>query len=173
MCEPSVRKGDGMNIGYVHASKFGNGAAVAEVFRDAMADRGIPVRVDHLGDVEPRALPVADLYVFSSPGRFGRPIRSVRRFLKEVRLPEGTRYAILTTEMMPKADRDGSDAEGGSCGQQRVRPIMRELLQEKGLVEVAEGVVHVTGMKGPLEDTWREKVAAFAARIPIEERAGR
>jgi hypothetical protein len=33
---------------------------------------------------------------------------------------------------------------------------------------VAEDKVHVTGLKGPLEKGWQEKVAAFAARIPLE-----
>jgi hypothetical protein len=28
--------------------------------------------------------------------------------------------------------------------------------------------VHVTGLKGPLEEGWQQKVAAFAARIPLE-----
>jgi hypothetical protein len=51
------------------------------------------------------------------------------------------------------------------CRFQRVRPIMNELLQGKGLVPVAEDKIYVTGIKGPLEDGWREKVEAFAARI--------
>ena len=50
---------------------------------------------------------------------------------------------------------------------QRVRPIMNEILQGKGLVEVAEDKVFVTGLKGPLEDGWQRKVEAFAARIPV------
>ena len=50
---------------------------------------------------------------------------------------------------------------------QRVIPIMNDLLQGKGLVKVAEGKVLVTGMKGPLEQGWQNKVEAFAAQIPI------
>ena len=42
---------------------------------------------------------------------------------------------------------------------------MNEILEGKGLVRVAEDTVHVTGMRGPLEDGWREKVEAFASRI--------
>jgi hypothetical protein len=51
---------------------------------------------------------------------------------------------------------------------QRVRPIMNDLLQGAGLVKVAEDKVHVTGLKGPLEQGWQQKVAAFAARISPE-----
>jgi hypothetical protein len=50
----------------------------------------------------------------------------------------------------------------------RVRPIMNEILQRKGLVEVAEGKVQVTDIKGPLEEGWQRKVEAFAARIPVQ-----
>jgi hypothetical protein len=49
---------------------------------------------------------------------------------------------------------------------QRVIPIMNEILQEKGLVKVAEGKILVTGLKGPLEEAWQKKVEAFTARIP-------
>ena len=42
---------------------------------------------------------------------------------------------------------------------------MTELLEAKGLTKVAEGAVLVTGIKGPLEEGWQNKVAAFADRI--------
>jgi hypothetical protein len=42
---------------------------------------------------------------------------------------------------------------------------MNELLQAAGLVKVAEDKVLVTGLKGPLEEGWQEKVEAFVARI--------
>jgi hypothetical protein len=48
---------------------------------------------------------------------------------------------------------------------------MNEILEGKGLVDVAEDKVYVTDIKGPLEDGWREKVDAFAARICDEGRA--
>ena len=52
-----------------------------------------------------KALPAADLYLFSSPGRIGKPIGSMRRFLRKLSLPVGTKYAVLTTEAAPKPDR--------------------------------------------------------------------
>jgi hypothetical protein len=45
---------------------------------------------------------------------------------------------------------------------------MNEILQRKGLVEVAEGKVQVTDIKGPLEEGWQRKVEAFAAHIPVQ-----
>jgi multimeric flavodoxin WrbA len=169
----TIGREDEMEILYVHASKFGNGATVADAFKDRMASRGISVEVHHVSEMHPEQLPAADLYVFSSPGRMGRPIRSMRRFLKEVALPDGTRYALLTTEMAPRPDKKTGrmPTEEETCRHQHVRPIMNELLQGKGLVAVAEDKVYVTDLKGPLETGWREKVDAFAAGIPLREGA--
>jgi len=153
-----------MRIEYVHASKFGNGAEVAEEFARQMEIRGAEVAVHHVRAVDAKRLPPADLYVFSSPGRMGRPIRSIRRLVRDVDLPAGTRYALLTTEIAPKPDkRTGRmPTEEEICRFQRVRPLMHEALQRKGLVSVAEEKVYVLDVQGPLEDGWRDKVAAFA-----------
>jgi len=159
-----------MKIEYFHASKYGNGAMVAEEFSKQMAARGVTVDVHHIREVRPRELPMADLYLFSSPGRFGKPISGMRRFLKKAGLPVGAKYAILTTEAAPQRDKRTGRApsEEDMAKWQQVRPIMNEILRRKGLVEVAEDKVRVTGIKGPLEEGWQQKVETFAARIPIQ-----
>ena len=159
-----------MRIEYLHASKYGNGAMVAEEFDKQLAAKGVTVNVHHIREARPDRLPAADLYLFSSPGRMGKPIGGMRRFLKKLRLPAGTKYAILTTEMAPQPDKKTGriPTEEEQAKWQRVRPIMNEILQGAGLVKVAEDKVHVTGLKGPLEEGWQKKVEAFAARIPIE-----
>jgi menaquinone-dependent protoporphyrinogen IX oxidase len=159
-----------MRIEYLHASKYGNGAMVSEEFSKQMAARGVTVEVHHIREARPKELPPADLYLFSSPGRFGKPIGGMRRFLKKAELPAGTKYALLTTEAAPRPDkktgRVPTDEELART--QGVRPVMNEILQGKGLVEVAEDKVYVTGLKGPLEEGWQHKVAALVARIPIQ-----
>jgi hypothetical protein len=158
-----------MKIEYLHASKYGNGAMVAEEFTKQMAAKGVTVDVHHIREAKPKDLPPADLYLFSSPARFGRPIGGMRRFLKKVDLPAGTQYAILTTEAAPHPDQAGRvPSEEQLARWTRVRPIMNEILHRKGLVEVTEGKVQVTNVKGPLEEGWRQKVEAFVARIPIQ-----
>jgi hypothetical protein len=100
---------------------------------------------------------------------FGKPIGAMRRFLKKAILPTGARYAILTTEGAPRPDKNTGrmPSEEEMARWQRIIPIMNELLQEKGLVKVAEGKILVTGLKGPLEEGWQKKVEAFATQIPI------
>src|SRR5436190_23434003 len=129
-----------MKIEYLHASKFGDGATVAAYVKEQMVAAGVDVDVHHIREVRPGELPPADLYVFSSPGRFGKPIRRMRRFLRKVDLPVGTPYAILTTEAAPKPDKKTGrmPSEEELARWQRVRPIMNEILQRKGLVKVAE-----------------------------------
>jgi len=157
-----------MKIEYYHASKYGNGTKVAEEFKEQMAARGITVNIHHVKDAKPKEIPPADLYLFSSPGRFGKPIGDMQHFLKKVNLLPGTKYAVMVTELCPKPDssieRIPSEGETGKC--QRVIPIMNKMLQDKGLVKVAEGKVFVTGIKGPLEKEWQKEVEAFASRIP-------
>jgi multimeric flavodoxin WrbA len=159
-----------MKIEYFHASKYGNGAQVAEEFRSQMAARGVAVEVHHIRDASPKEMPPADLYLFSSPGRMGKPIGSMRRFLKKVKLPAGTRYAILATAAAPQPNKKTGQmpTPGEMAKWQQVIPIMNEILQGKGLVEVAVDKVEVVALKGPLEEGWQDKVAAFVARIPID-----
>ncbi len=158
-----------MNIEYFHASKFGSGAKVATEFQRRMASRGITANVHHIDAVRATQLPAADLYVFSSPGRMGKPIRKMRRFLQKLTLPTGTRYALLTTEGAPRPNKKTGELPSSAEQEkwQRVRPIMNEILESKGLVKVAEDCVFVTGLRGPLEDGWEQKVAAFEAALPV------
>jgi menaquinone-dependent protoporphyrinogen IX oxidase len=158
-----------MKITYLHASKFGNGAQVAEEFKEHLAARGVAVEVHHIREIDARHLPAADLYLFSSPGRMGRPIGSMRRFLKKADLPSGTKYALLTTEGAPRPDKKTGRMPTAEeiAKYEKVRPTMNDILRGKGLVEVAEDAVYVTGMRGPLEDGWRDKVDDFADHLPI------
>ena len=156
-------------IEYFHASEYSNGAMVAEEFKKQMAARGISVNVRHIRDARPQEMPPARLYLFSSPGRMGKPIGGMRGFLKKAVLPPGTRYALLTTELAPKPDRNGRlPTEEEQARYQRVLPVMNELLQKKGLVNVAQGKVFVTGLKGPLEEGWQKKVEELACRLPLQ-----
>jgi menaquinone-dependent protoporphyrinogen IX oxidase len=164
-----VRTIGAIKIEYFHASKYGNGAKVAEEFKKQMAAKGVTVNVHHIRDVSPKVIPPADLYLFSAPGRMGKPIGGMRRFLKRAKLPSGTKYAILTTEGAPQPDKKTGrmPTEEELAKWQRIIPIMNEVLQAKGLVKVAEGKILVTGLKGPLEEGWQRKVEAFASQIPI------
>jgi hypothetical protein len=46
---------------------------------------------------------------------------------------------------------------------------MNGILQEKGLIKVAETKIFVTGLKGPLENNWQTVVSDFISHIPISD----
>ncbi len=161
----------GMTIEYFHASKYGNGVLVAEEFKKQMAAKGVTVNVHHVREARPREMPPAELYLFSSPGRMGKPRGCMRRFLKKAKLPPGTKVALFITEAAPQPDKKTGrmPTEEERARWQRVIPIMSQILEEKGLVKVAEGKVQVTGLKGPLEEGWEKKVDAFASQLPSRD----
>ncbi len=156
-----------MKIELFHASKYGNGAKVAEELRRAMANKGVEVNVHHISEAKARDLPPADLYVFGSPGRIGKPIGGMRRFLKKIRLPPGTRYAIFSTEGAARPDKKTGKmpTEEEIARWQHILPTMDGILQEKGLVKVGEMKVYVMNIKGPLEEGWERRVEEFASKL--------
>ena len=158
-----------MKIEYYHDSKYGNGAAVAEGFKQQMAAREVAVNIHPVKDARANKVPPADLYVFSSPGRMGSPTWRVTRFLKALKLPKGAKYAVLTTEGAPVPNKQTGKipTEEERARFQRVIPKMNAILQGKGLVKVAEGKVYVTGIKGPLEEDWQKKVETFATQVSV------
>ena len=116
-----------MKIEYVHASKYGNGAAVAAKFQEEMAAKDVAVDVHHIRDVRPTELGPADLYVFSSPGRMGKPIRGMRRFLKRVKLPRGDHVRDPDHRGGREAGQENrADADGGRAGQVAARQADHE-----------------------------------------------
>jgi hypothetical protein len=157
-----------MKIQYYHASKYGNGAEVAEEFKKQMAEKGVTVNINHVRNANPKEIPSADLYVFSSPGRFGKPIGDMQHFLKKADLTPGMKYAVLATEFAPKpenVERTPAEDKIGQC--QRIIPIMNQILQAKELVKITETKIFVTGLRGPLEKNWEKVVGEFISRLLI------
>ena len=63
------------------------------------------VNARHIREATPKEPPPAGPYVFSSPGRMGKPTGGMRRFLKKAELPAGMPYAILTAGLAPQPDK--------------------------------------------------------------------
>lgn len=158
-----------MKIELYHASKYGNGARVAEEFRRLMAAKGVEVNVHHIKDVGPKELPPADLYVFGSPTHFGKATGGMVRFLKKASLPPGTKYAVFGTFSAARPDKKTGKmpSEEEMDKLRRTIPMIDEQLKAKGMVKVAEMkfFVNPETMKGPLEEGWQERVEAFVAQI--------
>ena len=158
-----------MKIELYHASKYGNGAMVAQEIKRLMVSQGIEVDVHHIDEAKPNQLPLADLYIFGSPTHFGKPPGNMVRFLKKSDLPAGTRYAVFATCSSSRPDkRTGRmPSDDDLARSRRTIPIMDELLIAKGMKKSAEMMAFVQPekMKGPLEEGWQEIVRAFVTDI--------
>lgn len=156
-----------MRVEILHASKYGNGEQVAKELQRVLSARGAVASVHHIDEVKASHLPPADLYVFSSPTRMGKPPGGVRRFAKKVDLPAGTKYALFATHGAPQPDKKTGKMPTAEeiAKWQRTTAILDDILQAGGLVKVADTIVYVTGLKGPLEESWQGKVSAFADRL--------
>ncbi len=158
-----------MNIEIFHASKFGNGARVAEELKRVMESKGHQASVHHIKDSRPKEMPPAELYVFGSPTRFGKPLGSMRRFIKKVNLPTGTRYAVFAThgDAVPNKKTGKMPTEEELAKWRKTIPVLDEVLKGKGMVKVADKIFLVNGetLKGPLKEGWQAKVEEFAAAI--------
>ena len=154
-----------------HASKYGNGAEVAEELRRVLEAKGRQVSVHHIDEVRPRDVPPAELYIFGSPTRFGGPIGGMKRFLKKAALSPGSRYAVFATHgaSVPdkKTSRTPTDEEMARL--RRTIPIMDEILAERGLSKVGEQMFLVSGdqMRGHLLEGWQDlAVKISVASLP-------
>jgi len=168
----SVFVREAMNVELYHASKFGNGKKVAEELKTIMESKGHKVNVHHISESNPKSIPSADLYIFGSPTRIGRPIGSMRRFLKKINLPPGRRYAVFAThgEAVPnkKTGRIPTDEEMARW--RRTIPEMDSILMGKNLVKVGHMMFFVSGtnLKGSLIEGWEEKVVEFASQLSLD-----
>ncbi len=160
-----------MKIAVYYHTKYGNNKRIAERIGTDLKARGIDVDVHSIDEANPKSLPKADLYVFGTGTRMGKPVGAMRRFAKKASktLPDGTKYALVATH--------GKETPNKKTGMmptpeeiqkyRRTLPIMTELMGP-GKVKVADLVVlivYTEGLKGEAEEGWEQKVDAFVAKL--------
>jgi flavodoxin len=158
-----------IKIELYHASKYGNGARVAEEIKRVMELKGHQVNVHHIDDAEPKDLPPADMYIFGSPTRMNGPIKSMLKFVKKASLKPGTRFAVFAThaDQVPDKRTGQVPTEQELDRKRRTIPDLDELLQGRGMTKVDAKVFHVTAdvMKGSLKEGWERRVEEFTAAL--------
>ena len=142
-----------MKVCIVYESKYGNGKKCMEYLQDVISQKGHNVEMFSIHEKEPTSVPSADLYVFSSPTQMGSPAGKMKKFLKKMQImQEGAKYALVTTCMNPPNTK---------CLQK-----MEKLLSSKALSKVSDGLmIKVTGMKGPLDSGYEEKLDTFGNNV--------
>jgi flavorubredoxin len=142
-----------MKVCIAYMSKFRNGKKCMEHLQNVIVKKGHNVEMFSILEKDPTAIPSADLYVFSSPTQFGSPAGKMKKFLKKMQIPqERAKYALVTTCLNPPNTK---------CLQ-----TMEKILTSKEISKVSDGLmIKVTGMNGPLESDYEEKLDTFANNI--------
>ena len=141
-----------MRVCIAYESKYGNGQKCVEYLKEIVSNKGHAVDLFSVRDVKPNELLKADIYVFSTPTQIGSPAWKMKKYLKKINISqEGAKYALLTTHSSDKTE---------------ALEKMEKLLQPTGMIKITDGlIIKVTGLKGPLEDSYEEKLEAFANDI--------
>jgi flavodoxin len=141
-----------MNVNIIYASWYGNGKKIVEELAQILMNKKQVVKVFSLMDKSIGTIPDADLYIFSSPTRkFSLPT-NVKEFIGNFTPPKKqARYALMTTYMDPR-----------TIGLKK----MGAALEAKGMLKAAGDLkIKALGLKGPLEDEYGKKLAAFADEL--------
>ena len=141
-----------MNINIIYESQFGNGKKIVEELAVILEDKDQKVGLFPVTEIEPDKLPVAELYIFSSPTlKFTLP-RNMGNFVKKFTPPsKDTKYAFMTTYMDPRTI---------------ALRKMEVLMKNKDMIKATDDFkIRVLGLKGPLKEGYGENLEKFADKL--------
>ncbi len=142
-----------MNVNIIYDSKYGNGEKLCKYVKNALEEKEHDAGLYFVRDIKVKDLPRADFYTISAPTHIGSAPWKVKRYIKKIS-DEGAKYTLITT-----------------CLDEESKAIekMRKKLSGTGLKEVGDGLrIKVEGMKGPLEEGYKEKVDDYLDEILSE-----
>ena len=146
-------------------SVYGNTKMVADELAAVLKERGYGAEVIDLKQWD-RHTPSGDVLFIGSPTRMVQMTRPAKRFAKKLdpEVWEGKPLYTFDTIMVP-ADQ-AQQAKAAKWTANGAAPKLKELLVRRGM-EVQEKMlrVPVTGLKGPLADSWKDQVRAFVADV--------
>lgn len=141
-----------MNYVIVYWSRYGNGKKVVETLAGKLKDKSKNVQVFKTDEADPKAMPEADLYVFSAPAEAFNIQRNMRSFMKKLEGMNGKKYGIINTHGMDRS----------------WLAKMEKLLSKKNMVKVA-GVDFKVGKEAntgnALMDGWETKLDEFVKKL--------
>ena len=140
-----------MKYAIIYWSRYGNGKKIVDYLAEKLKEKG-EVQIFKTSDVDPAAMPEADLYVFSAPTEAFNIQKNMRNFMKKLEGVEGKRYGIINTHAMER----------------NWLHKMEKLLSKKKMVKVA-GVDFRVGKDADtgnsLMDGWEKKLDEFEGKL--------
>jgi len=141
-----------MKINIIYESHFGNGKKIVDELSKILKSKNQDVELFPVNNTTPDNLPIADLYIFSSPTRkFALP-PDISNFLDNFNPPtKYVRYALMTTYLDPRTI---------------ALKKMTAKLDKKEIKKAANDFkVRVAGLKGPIKEDYMERLAIFAEEL--------
>lgn len=143
---------DSMNCVLVYWSRYGNNKKLMDYLAEKLQEKPAEVQVFKTDEVDPTAMPEADVYIFSAPTEAFRIQKNMRRFMKNLRGMEGKTYGIINTHGMKR----------------NWLRSMEKMLSKKRMEKVADVDFRV-GEVGEdqlgLMDGWEDTLDAFADKL--------
>jgi len=136
----------------VYWSRYGNGEKIVNYIAKKLNGKKADTKILKTNELDPKAMPNADLYVFSAPTEAFSIQRDMKIFMKNLEGMQDKKYAIINTHAMKKS----------------ALSKMEKILYKKKMIKIADidfkigdGVKEGNG----LPQGWQEKVDEFIAKL--------
>ena len=94
--------GEEMKSVIIYWSRYGNGKRIVEYLSEKLKEKKVEAQLFHTDEADPKALPEADVYVFSAPTEAFSIQRNMKSFMKDLEGHDGKKYGIINTHGMKK-----------------------------------------------------------------------
>ena len=141
-----------MKINIIYESHFDNGKKLVDDLAGILRNKNQDVKIFSVKNIPPDEVPVADLYIFSSPTRKFTLPPDMSNFLDNFNPPaKHVKYALLTTYLDPRTI---------------ALKKMTAQLEEKEMKKAADDFkVRVSGLKGPIKEDYKDRLKIFAEEL--------
>ncbi len=136
----------------IYWSRYGNGEKIVNYIAKKFNGKKADTKILKTNEADPKAMPNADLYVFSAPTEAFSIQRDMKTFMKGLEGMQDKKYAIINTHAMKKS----------------ALSKMEKILHKKKMIKIADidfkigdGVKEGNG----LPQGWQEKIDAFIAKL--------
>ncbi len=137
----------------IYWSRYGNGRKCVEYVAGKLKTRKGEVQLFKTSEVDPTAMPPADVYIFSAPTEAFQVQAKMKAFMKKLEGMDRRKYGLINTHGMKKRNKLKS---------------MTKLLTKKNMIKVAEVDFNVVdGFKqgNGLPNGWEAKLDGFIAKL--------
>jgi len=142
-----------MNCVIIYWSRYGHGEKLIGYLTEKLEEKDIETQSFKPSGIDPKEMPEAEIYIFSSPTEAFRIKKDMRKFMKKMENMGGKKYGIINTHGMKK----------------NWLKKMENILKKKEMVKLAE-VDFKIGKEGAEEGKalpkgWEKRLDKFVGEI--------